>query len=87
VAGGDDTTQQHCYVFPKNLLLWRDSNPDSGLLFSAEKGLTNIGQKWVGLHFGRFLTDSSGHPEFIHLNLIFGLIWNLCSLPKTADYS
>jgi hypothetical protein len=23
-------TQQHCYVFPKNLLPWRDSNP--GLL-------------------------------------------------------
>jgi hypothetical protein len=23
----------------------------------------NFNKKWIGLHFGRFLTNSSGHPE------------------------
>jgi hypothetical protein len=25
--------------------------------------LINFDKKWVGLHFGRFFSNSSGHPE------------------------
>jgi hypothetical protein len=24
----------------------------------------NFGKKWIGLHLGKFFTNSSGHPEF-----------------------
>jgi hypothetical protein len=34
-----------------------------GLLFSAvKKHVLILRKKWIGLHFGRFFTNSSGHP-------------------------
>jgi hypothetical protein len=33
-----------------------------GQFFSPVKVMYYFGTKWVGLHFGRFLANSSGHP-------------------------
>jgi hypothetical protein len=33
-----------------------------GLLFSTVKEMQYFAKKWVGLYFGLFLTNSSGHP-------------------------
>jgi hypothetical protein len=40
----------------------RTSSPNFGILFSRYKlHMHRIRQKWVGQHFGRFFTNSSGH--------------------------
>jgi hypothetical protein len=45
-----------------DLLLWAVFFKQSGTFFLEKSCEYILNKKWVGLHFGRFFTNSTGHP-------------------------